>query len=84
VTASPGDEAVLNYYPWAGDESDVIPPRSRVRAQTEVYEGQCMTFRFCSFCCAAMAARYDDDGQALEQRTEIGMRLAPRAERVKP
>lgn len=51
-----------------------IPAGSRVRAQTEVYDGKCQTFRLCPTCCAAVVLDYlDGDCLRMEQRTQIGM-----------
>jgi hypothetical protein len=56
---------------------DVIPSGSRVRTQTETYDHECKTFRFCPICCAAMVAdRADGDCLHVEARTEIGRRRA--------
>jgi hypothetical protein len=53
-----------------------IPVGARVRAQTEVCDGACKTFRFCPDCCSAMAIRHDDDGETIEARYELGRRNA--------
>jgi hypothetical protein len=56
-----------------------IPIGTRVRAQSEAYDGKAMTFRICTLCCEAMvkARRYDsDDGLAMEERTALGMKNA--------
>jgi hypothetical protein len=44
----------------------------RVRAQAEVCEGVCKTFRFCAACCRAMAKNRRDDGRAMERRYQLG------------
>jgi hypothetical protein len=52
-----------------------IPVGSRVRAQTEVYDGDCKTFKLCPTCAAAVVAdRVDGDCLRMEERTQIGMR----------
>lgn len=54
-----------------------IPAGSRVRAQTEVYEGQCKTFRLCPQCCSAVVADHVDcDCLRMEERTQMGMKAA--------
>jgi hypothetical protein len=57
---------------------DDIPVGARVRAQTQVSrdEGRTMTFRFCPACCVAMASSWDDNGEDIEQRTQIGITRA--------
>jgi hypothetical protein len=57
---------------------DEIQVGSRVRAQTQVSreERRTMTFKFCQACCAAMAASWEDSGEAIELRTQIGIRRA--------
>lgn len=59
-----------------------IPAGARVRAQSEIFEGKAMTFRFCPLCCEAMRARVsgrDCDGRQLEERTMLGQTNAPRS-----
>lgn len=55
-----------------------IPARSRVRAQTECYDGQAMTFRFCPACCRAMGRVVSGkaDIDVIERRMELGRRNA--------
>lgn len=57
---------------------DPIPAGARVRALTEVNreERKTMTFYFCVPCCDAMAISSTDSGDAIEERTGIGMRRA--------
>lgn len=56
---------------------EAIPPGSRVRAQTEVYEGDCKTFRLCSTCCDAVIADHEDnDCLRMENRTQLGISKA--------
>lgn len=57
---------------------ETFPAGSRVRAQTEVFDGDMKTFRFCPACCEAMGkciSGEDEDGELIEQRTQIGMRV---------
>lgn len=49
-----------------------ILPGLRVRARSEVYDGQVGTFYFCPECCDAMARSWDDNGKAIEARHAIG------------
>lgn len=53
-----------------------IPVGSRVRAQSEVYDGKAKTFRLCPTCCDAVVLD-DADGDCLrmEVLTQIGMGL---------
>lgn len=53
---------------------DQIPSGSRVRAKTEVNydDRQAQTFYFCVPCCEAMAASWEDEGQAITHRCGIG------------
>jgi hypothetical protein len=50
-----------------------IQPGERVRALRERFDGQVKTFRFCALCCEAMAKSWDDAGEAIEERTRMGM-----------
>lgn len=52
-----------------------IPASTRVRAQTERDNDDrvVMTFYVCVLCCAAIANRFVDDGDAIEDRVAIGM-----------
>ena len=51
-----------------------IPARTRVRAQTEVLDGKCKTFRLCRACCQAVVADHiDGDCLRMEERTQLGM-----------
>jgi hypothetical protein len=54
-----------------------IPVGSRVRSQDQISRemGKAMTFRFCVPCCEAMAIAWEDDGEAIDHRTAIGMGL---------
>ncbi len=49
-------------------------PRTRIRARTEVFDGEMMRFAWCSDCCAAMAAYDGDESSELERRYSIGER----------
>lgn len=60
-----------------------ILPGLRVRARSEVYDGQVGTFYFCPDCCAAMACSWDDDGHAIEARHTLGWERS-QAGRKKP
>ena len=63
--------------------TETIPPRTRVRALTEVNreDGKVLTFHFCVPCCGAMATHMDDDGEALEQRAALASKAARRRRR---
>lgn len=37
-----------------------------------VFDGTLMSYRWCSECCAAMAASWTDDGRAWEDRVRLG------------
>lgn len=45
----------------------------RTRSIKAIFDGQMMSYRFCSECCHAMARMWDDDGEAWEARILIGM-----------
>lgn len=56
-----------------------IRPGERIRMRTEIDRDldMVMTFRFCTFCCEAMALSVTDEndaGRAIEERTAFGMR----------
>lgn len=58
-----------------------IASGTRVRAQSEVLDGKCMTFRFCTLCCRAMAkattsSESCDHGRWMEHRTSLGIKNA--------
>jgi hypothetical protein len=54
-----------------------IAPGSRVRAQSEVYDGKAKTFRVCPTCCdAILLDSLDGDCLRMEVRTQIGMGMA--------
>jgi hypothetical protein len=62
-----------------------IEPGSRIRMRTETYNGQIQTFRWCSLCCAAMAASWEDEGKALEARINLHPNMVARnASLLKP
>lgn len=50
-----------------------IQPKSRIRSQTEKYDGEIMTFRWCTLCCEAMARSGADNGDSLQKRFDMGM-----------
>lgn len=53
---------------------DAIPVGSRVRAQSEIYDGQAKTFKICVACCDAIVLdSVDGDCLHMEVRTQIGM-----------
>jgi hypothetical protein len=52
-----------------------VQPGTRIRTRTEVYDGDLMSFRWCTECCEAMAREATDGGSALERR--IVMRMTP-------
>jgi len=43
----------------------------RHRAIREKFDGEMTTHRFCAACCEAMRASWEDDGAAIEKRTEL-------------
>jgi len=49
-----------------------IVPGERVRTLAAVFDGELMSYRWCSECCAAMAASWTDDGRAWESRVRLG------------
>lgn len=49
-----------------------IVPGERARLLAAVFDGTLMSYRWCSECCAAMAASWTDDGRAWEARVRIG------------
>lgn len=54
-----------------------IPAGSRVRAQTEAYDGAVKTFRLCPTCCKAVVLDHiDGDCLRMEVRTQIGMGMS--------
>lgn len=51
-----------------------IPPGSRVRASTEVFDGKCSTFHVCPLCCEAILRdQAEGDCLHMETRTQMGM-----------
>jgi hypothetical protein len=63
--------------------TEIIPPRTRVRALTEVNreDDKVMSFYFCLLCCLAMATHLVDDGKALEERAGLASKAARRRTR---
>lgn len=53
--------------------TQAIAPGTRIRSLTDRLDGAISTRRFCHTCCAAMAAVWTDDGEALEARYALGM-----------
>jgi hypothetical protein len=53
-----------------------LVPFTRTRARTEFYAGKVMTFRFCAECVRAMALCNSDNGEAVQRRTELGVRAS--------
>lgn len=53
-------------------------PGTRCRRRTEINhdDRKLMSFYFCTPCCDAMAASWEDEGRAIEERTRIGMEKA--------
>ena len=49
-----------------------IVPGERIRMRSEVFDGELMSFRWCSSCCSAMAISSEDGGVALEARVRLG------------
>lgn len=52
--------------------SQEIHPGCRQRMLTAVFDGDLRSYRWCSECCAAMAASWHDDGVAWETRVSLG------------
>jgi hypothetical protein len=52
--------------------AEPIAPGDRIRSITETCDGEIGTFRFCVTCCKAMAASWEDDGKAIEERYRLG------------
>ena len=44
----------------------------RIRVMSGVYEGEFLSHVWCNLCCGVMAKSWEDDGEAYEQRAEIG------------
>lgn len=57
-----------------------IPPKSRVRASTEVCDGKCMTFKICPSCCEVCAD--DPDGEGMSARYALGEQTARQKETI--
>jgi len=53
-----------------------IVPGERVRVLAAVFEGQLMSYRWCSECCAAMVASWTDEGRAWEAQARLGRETA--------
>ncbi len=49
-----------------------IQPGARVRIAAHIFDGQLHSYRWCSLCCSAMAASWEDDGSAFEARAALG------------
>jgi len=49
-----------------------IKPGERIRVMAAIVEEELSHVRFCQACCEAMALSWEDDGDAIEARTEIG------------
>ncbi len=49
-----------------------IVPGERVRLLAAVFDGTLMSYRWCSECCAAMAASWTDNGDAWTARARLG------------
>ncbi len=54
-----------------------IEQGERHRARVEVWNGRCVTTRFCPQCCAAMAISFEDDGRAWEARVNLHREARP-------
>jgi hypothetical protein len=57
---------------------DDIPAGVHIRAKSEINreEHKTQTFYFCVPCCEAMAISWQDNGEAIEARTSIGIARA--------
>jgi hypothetical protein len=51
---------------------EVIKPGERIRTLTAIFDGQLMSYHWCSACCSAMATSWNDGGVAWESRVKIG------------
>lgn len=49
-----------------------IEPGEQARMLAAVFDGSLMSYRWCSTCCAAMAASWTDGGKAWETQARIG------------
>jgi hypothetical protein len=49
-----------------------ITPGERIRTLAAVFDGQLMSYRWCSACCHAMATCQTDNGDAWEARAHLG------------
>lgn len=48
-----------------------IQKGERIRTRTDIFEGEIMSFRWCSKCCVAMAKSWTDNGYAYEKRAAL-------------
>lgn len=48
-----------------------IQPGTRIRTMAGVFDGEMMSYRWCNFCCAAMAKSLYGDGEAWEERASL-------------
>lgn len=55
---------------------DATVPGTRIRVQSAIVDGRLMSCTMCETCCRAMALSWTDDGEAIEERTAIGMAAA--------
>lgn len=55
---------------------ETIQPGERSRRQVAIVDGALGMWRICEACCAACAASWNDAGEAISERTAMGMRKA--------
>jgi hypothetical protein len=51
-------------------------PRTRIRVQSAIVDGHLVCCTMCEACCRAMALSWTDNGDAIGERTSIGMAAA--------
>lgn len=49
-----------------------IVPGEKIRILSAIFDGDLMSYRWCSACCAAMAISREDEGEAWEARVRLG------------
>lgn len=50
-----------------------IVPQERIRRQTAIVDNRICSCRMCEPCCIAMAESWEDNGAAIEARTQVGI-----------
>lgn len=51
-----------------------IKKKELARSRTDIFDGELMSFRWCSLCCEAMALSWTDNGDAYEARAALAKR----------